>query len=103
MSCSKHHKLRLLQSTGLNLSAKASNTRKSLLSATPIPTLILSVRFPKTVLPEITLPQILTDRLPHHTVVQEREARVARHNLSTMALVAIEVIGEAVTTIGVEA
>ena len=103
MSYSKHRKLQLLQSTRLNRLGKANSTQKSSQSATQIPTPILSVRFPKTGLPEIMLPQTTIDQLPAHTVVEEREAQVARHNPSTMAPVAIEATEEADTTIGLEA
>ena len=103
MSYSKHRKLRLLQSTRLNSLVKASSTRKNLQSAIPIPTPILSVRSPKTGLPEIMLPQITTDRLLGHTVIQEQEVRVARHSLLIMAPVATEAIEEVDIIIGVEA
>lgn len=102
MSCSKHRKLRLLQSTRLNFLVKASSTRKDLQSAIPIPTPIPSVRFPKTGLPEIMPPQITIDRLLGHTVIQEQEVRMARHNLSTMAPVATEAIEAVDIIIGVE-
>lgn len=105
MSCSVHRKLRQLQSTRLNPLVKANSTPRSLQSATPIPTLILSVRSPKTDLPEITPLQTIIDRLPGHTVIQdqEQEVRVALHSRSTMAPAAIEAIEEAGTTIEVEA
>ena len=103
MSCLKLRKLRQLQSTGLNPLVKANSTPRSLQSATPTPTLILSVRSPKTDLPEITPLQTTIDRLPGNTVIQEQEARVAVHSRSTMAPAAIEAIEEAGTTIGVEA
>ena len=103
MSYSKHRKLRLLQNTELNPSGRANNTRRNLPSAIQTPTPILSVRFPKTGLPGITLPQIIIDQLPDHTVVQERVARVARHSPSTIAPVVIEATEEVGTTTGVEA
>ena len=103
MSYSRHRKLRLLQSTRLNPLVKVNSTPKSLRLATPTPTRILSVRSPKTGLLETTLPQIVIDQLLGRTLVQEQEARVARHTLSTMGPVAIEAIEEVGTTTGVEA
>lgn len=103
MSYSKHRKLRLQQSTRLSPLGKANSTRRNLQSAIQIPTPILSVRFPKTGLPEIMHPQITIDRLLGHTVVQEQGARVARHSLSTIAPVVIEATEEVGITIEVEA
>lgn len=102
MSFSRHRKLRLLQSTRLNPLVKANSTLRNLLSATPIPTLILSVRSPKTALHGITPPQTTIDRLPGYMVTRGQEARVAVHSLSIVALAAIEVIVGPGTTIGVE-
>lgn len=103
MSYSKHRKLRLLQSTRLNPSVKANNTPRNSQSATPIHIPILSVRSQRRGLRGTTFLQITADRLPGHTVVQDQEARVARHRGSTMAPVAIEATEEVGTTIGVEA
>ena len=102
MSFSKHRKLRLLQNTRLNPLVKANSTPRNSLSATPIPTLILSVRSLKTGLHGTTPPQTIIDRLPGHMVTRGQEARVAVHSPSIVALAAIEVIVGAVTTIGVE-
>ena len=103
MSYSEHRKLRLLQSTRLNPLAKANSTSRSLLSATPILTPILSVRSLKTDLPGITPRPTTIDLVLGPTAVQEREARVAPRSPSTMAPAAIEAIEEGGTIIGVEA
>ena len=102
MSFSKHRKLRLLQSTRLNPLVKANSTPKNSLSATPIPTPILSVPSPKTGLHGTTPPQTTIDRLPGHMVTPGQEARLAVHSPSIVDLVAIEVIVGAGTAIGVE-
>ena len=102
MSFSKHRKLRLLQSTRLNPLVKANSTPRNSLSATPIPTPILSVRSPKTGLHGTIPPQTTIDRLPGRMVTRGQEARVAVHSPSIVALAAIEAIVGAGTTTGVE-
>ena len=99
----KHHKLRLLPSTKLSLLVIVNSSRRNLLSAILILSLILFVRFPKTGLHGITPPQIIIDRLPVYTLILGQEARLVLHSPSAMALEAIEVIEEVGTIIGVEA